>query len=316
MKYVVICFLIIIFCTSLAHAEELKFIQEKTTKVKQASLDDYQKALFEESQKIRQENIRKKLIDFIRSSKNKEIHDFSYRYKKKSIQKRALSCEISVASDILSRHINREVSEDYLLEKIEKSAYNQLPKKVDGKLIWGNPNLWFVGNIDILEDGRKASQWSMTGYWVLEKPIAKLYESFWLQTQIISEKSHRPNFDENKHLTLLLENLEKGNSIQLWGDYCTAPQYEDTQKKNRCVTLNKDRTLSWYYKDIHGNLVAHTGLAGEHAFFLLGYTGNKYQPKKIIVWDSRTWKHSYEKKEWMRKWKMMQYKSLIIYENK
>jgi hypothetical protein len=301
---------------NIASAQDFEFIVNDQKTVKTATLETYQEALYNKSVYERKEAIRKNLLKYVNLVDNAEVHDFSYRYKKKSIQKRALSCEISVASDILARHTGKKVTEDYLLGKIEKSEYGKLPEVIDGKTIWGNPNAWFVWYIDYLDTGEKASQWSMTGYWVLEKPIQELYESFWLKTKIMTEKSHRPTFDANNHLTHLIENLEKGHSVQLWWDYCTRPEYEDTDEKNTCKTLNNDRTLEWYYSDEFGNLKKHIWLAWEHAFFLLGYTGTKYNPQEIIVWDSNTGKHSYKKAEWMRKWKMMQYKSIIIYDDK
>jgi len=304
------------FLLNIAQAQEFEFIVNDKKNVKTATIENYQDALYNKSVYERKEKIRKNLLEYVNLVNNAEVHDFSYRYNKKSIQKRALSCEISVASDILARHTDKNVTEDYLITQIEKSSYWELPQTIDGKTVWWNPNEWFVGNIHRTENGEKASQWNMTGYWVLEKPIVALYESFWLKTKVITKKSHRPTFDANNHLTLLIENLEKWNSVQLWWDYCTTPEYEDTEKKNTCKTLHDDRTLEWYYKDEGNNLIKHTGLAWEHAFFLLGYTGTKYNPQEIIVWDSQTGKHFYKKKEWMRKWEMMQYRSIIIYDDK
>ena len=301
---------------NIAQAQEFEFIVNDKKTVKTATIESYQEALYNKSVWERKAQIRERLLEYVNLVDNAEVFDFSYRYQKKSKQQRALSCEISIASDILARHTNRRVTEDYLLTKIEKSAYGELPEVVDGKTIWWNPNAWFVWNIDKIAWWEKANQWKMTGYWVLEKPIQKLYEEFGLQTKIITKKSHRSSFDANNHLTLLIENLEKWNSVQLWGDYCTTPEYEDTDKKNTCKTLNDDRTREWYYYDEYNNLVKHTGLAWEHAFFLLWYTGSKYNPQEVIVWDSQTGKHSYKKKEWMRKWEMMQYRSIIIYDDK
>ena len=304
------------FLFNIASAQEFEFIVNDKKIVKTATIESYQQALYNKSVTERKQKIRENLLKYVNLVSNAEVHDFSYRYQKKSIQKRALSCEISVASDILARHTGKRITEDYLVQQIDKSLYWELPKTVDGKIVWGNPNEWFVWNIHTTKNWVKASQWNMTGYWVLEKPIQKLYESFGLKTKIITEKSHRPTFDANNHLTLLIENLEEGNSVQLWWDYCTTPEYEDTDEKNTCKTLNSDRTLEWYYEDEFGNLKKHTWLAWEHAFFLLGYTGTKYNPQEIIVWDSQTGKHSYKKKEWMRKWEMMQYRSIIIYDDK
>jgi len=49
----------------------------------------------------------------------------------------------------------------------------------------------------------------------------------------------------------LIQELEDGASIQLWGDYCTTPEYEDTENTNKCFTIDDDRTRTWYYKDIN-----------------------------------------------------------------
>ena len=279
------------------------------TVAQQASADQYKKILSDKVEESFAEKIKKYFIS------SPVVTDYSYRYQKKSIQVRALSCEISAAADILARHTDKRVTEDYLLDQIGKSYYNELPREIDGKTIWWNPNIGFVWNIDLLSDWEKASQWKMTWYWVLEKPIAELYEQFGLKTKIITEKSHRPEYDRYDHLTQLIQELENGSSVQLWGDYCTTPEFEDTENINKCYSLNDDRTRTWYYKDINGDLVKHVWLAGEHAFILLGYTGSKYNPKSVIVWDTNTGKHTYDIKEWMRKWEMMQYRSIIIYAN-
>ncbi len=54
------------------------------------------------------------------------------------------------------------------------------------------------------------------------------------------------------------------------------------------------------------------GLSGEHAFVLLGYIGSPSRPSHLIVWDTYTGRHIYPISEWMRKWSLIQYRSLII----
>jgi len=56
------------------------------------------------------------------------------RYKR--IQERALSCELSAASDILAYFENKKVTEQYVIKLVKKSFYNKLPITVDDKTIW------------------------------------------------------------------------------------------------------------------------------------------------------------------------------------
>ena len=62
--------------------------------------------------------------------------DISDQMKYKRIQERALSCELSAASDILSFFENKEVSESYVISLVQKSYYNKLPEIVNNKRIW------------------------------------------------------------------------------------------------------------------------------------------------------------------------------------
>ena len=48
-------------------------------------------------------------------------------------------------------------------------------------------------------------------------------------------------------------------------------------------------------------------------FYLLGYNGTINNPTHIRVWDTDTGYHEYPTHEWMRKWELMKYKSLIIW---
>ncbi|MDQ7010123.1 MAG: C39 family peptidase [Candidatus Gracilibacteria bacterium] len=240
--------------------------------------------------------------------------------KNKTIQKRALSCEISAASDILSYLKGEKISEDILLNKLEKSEYNTLPKYKNENLSWGNPEEGFVGYIDKLPDGKTARQRKMTGYGVLEKPIEKIFNSYGFKTQVINKYDYTDTFNEKDHLELLLQEFKKGNMIQLWGDICTNPEFY-SGKEHECYyagkpSWNDDRIISWEYKDKNGNVIKYNGLNGEHAFYILGYKGTVNNPTDIIVWDTFTGEHTYPTSEWMRKWKKMQYRSIIIYSDK
>ena len=119
--------------------------------------------------------------------------------------------------------------------------------------------------------------------------------------------------------------------VQLWWDWCTNPIFEDwiidkteidAKKvalwyswKNYCSTFKKERKLEWYYKDWE-LYKKHIGLIWEHAFYLLWFEWKIDNPSKIIVWDTDTWYHKYDIKEWMRKWGRMDYRSIIISKKK
>jgi hypothetical protein len=108
----------------------------------------------------------------------------------------------------------------------------------------------------------------MTGYGVLEKPIAKIYDKYSYKNKIITNKDYSINYSQRQHLSEILKTINEGNMVQLWADYCTTPKFEDTGKKNHCKFLKQDRKLTWFYKE-NGQLLKYEGLAGEHAFYLL-----------------------------------------------
>ena len=228
------------------------------------------------------------------------------------IQEKSLSCELSATSDIISHLENRKISETSIINMVDKSMYNQLPIIENGKTIWGNPNAGYVGNIHEISEWVKATQTGMTGYWVLEKPIAKIFDTFNYKNKIITRESYNEVYSQVDHLTELLKNINAGNMIQLWWDYCTNPEFEDTENTNSCSRFGKDRKLEWYYKE-NWELKSYTGLAWEHAFYLLGYKWGVQNPTDIIVWDTQTWKHTFPISEWLRKWNAMDNKSIIIY---
>ena len=125
----------------------------------------------------------------------------------------------------------------------------------------------------------------------------------------------------------MLDAVEKGNSVILWGDICTDPKYEDGQVnmraftreqyraglngKNNCGSWGMDRTMTWYTWR-SDELVKIEGLSGDHVFVLVGYVGPKKNPTHVRVFDTYTGFHTYPVNEWMRKWGMMQYRSLIV----
>jgi len=263
------------------------------------------------------------------SEKNIKDLDISNEIKVKRLQKKTLSCELSVAADIISYLTSKNVTEDDVLNSVNKTYLNKLPYKKWDKIIWWNPNEWFIGYIDYYWAWAKIkpTQRDMTWYWIYEKAIAKVYEKYNLDYFIISEDNYNSNFDSKSHLTFLLKNLLKWNMVQLWWDWCTRSEYDDwtisrydiTQEKadnkiyakNNCPTTNSDRKLEWYYLE-NWKLKKETWLIWEHAFYLLWYEWSLDNPKKVIVWDSDTWYHKYNIEEWMRKWSLMAYKSLVV----
>ena len=245
--------------------------------------------------------------------------DISSRMKYKNIQKRSLSCEISATADILSYLTAREIKEDYLLKPLPKSQYNKLPYYKKWEKYWWNPNSGFVWYIDKIPNWVKASQRKMTGYWVLEKPIEKIVNKYWFKTKIITQFNYTPEFTNKQHLKVILEELKKGNMVQLWWDICTNPKYY-SWKEHSCFyrwkpSWDYKRQISWNYIDKNWKTIKYVWLNWEHAFYLLWYKWNTENPSHIIVWDTYTGKHTYMTSEWMRKWWKMQYRSLIIYAN-
>ncbi len=249
----------------------------------------------------------------------------------KRLQKRALSCEAAAAADIISYFKWKNINEYRVYDMMNKSMPYPVHEGI-GKNFWWNPDEGFVGHVwKFGEKNIKPSQRKMTWYWVYEKPVAKVFNKFWLKTEIINNSYYYEFFREKKHLELLLKSLEKWHMIQLWWDRCTDSKYEDwvisknvSQKnvnahkngKNYCSTLNQNREMIWYYTKKKWGLQVHKWLIWEHAFYLLWYEWTIKNPSKIIVWDTNTGYHKYKTIEWMRKWKKMDYRSIIIYNPK
>jgi hypothetical protein len=245
------------------------------------------------------------------------------------LQKKTLSCEAAAAATIFSQLLEKDISEEVVIQKLPKSMADRTSVKIGKDTFWGNPNAWFVGYSDYFwEPKQKPSQKKKTGYGVYEKPIAIVGDSLWLKTKIHNIYSYTESSTPEKHLTFLLESLQQWKMVELWGDWCTLWKNEDgtiekiniTQEKalkkisakNECYDVEQPRKLEWKYLDEHKKVQTFTGLAGEHAFVLLGWIGNIQKPDTIIVWDTDTGYHQYSTKEWLRKWSKMQYRSLIV----
>lgn len=251
-------------------------------------------------------------------------------YDHNSIQQKALSCESSATADILSKFLDKKITEDDVINVLPKDMFDQPSIKEWNTRIWWNPNKGFVWYIDKTSFWVDALQYMYEWYGVLEEPISEVYKSYWFKTEIITEDNYLQWFNSLKHLIYLLKSYTQWSEVQLWGDICTNPSEEDwtvsfwnfTQAdanknlvwKNNCIAgYDSSRVLVWYYKNELWELEKHIWLNGEHAFYLMWYKWNIDNPTHIIVWDTLTWKHSYTTKEWMRKWWKMQYRSIIIH---
>lgn len=255
--------------------------------------------------------------------------DISKNMIQKHIQNMPLSCEISAAADIISHLKWKNTPEKDLLVILDKSSFNKPHEKKDNMIVWGNPEEWFVGNIDYYGKNKvKPYQRLMTGYGVYEKPIVKVFQKYGLHAQSFNKNDFTQTFTQKQLLEKTLRRLNNGSMIQYWWDYCTDPDFEDGildtkeliieqtkqwyNSKNACSTFGRDRRMTWYYKDSDGSYKKHIGFSGEHVFYLLWYIGTPENPESIIVWDTATGKHTYPIKEWMRKWSMLDYRTIIV----
>ena len=268
-------------------------------------------------------------IDYeIQLKEKKDFFDVSADIPFKRIQARPLSCESSAAADIISYFTNKNIDEFEVYDAMAKDMDFKSIKSSDN-IFWWDPNKWFVWHIDYYWDNKntKPYQRLYTWYGVLEKPVAEVFEKYGLETQIINNRDYDDSFWEEDHLRFVLNSLKSGDMVQLWWDWCTDQSYEDWEykssdftqtdassyktAKNSCATFNNDRTLTWLYRD-NWKLRVHKGLSWEHAFYLLWYEWDINYPEKIIVWDTDTGYHKYDTIEWMRKWSMMDYRSIVI----
>jgi len=256
--------------------------------------------------------------------------DISFKMKEKSIQEKTLSCEISAVSDILTNKLWYNITEDELINKIEKSHAEKDAWIEKEKIFWWDPDRWFVWYIDIHPKTKtRASQRKYQWYGVYEAPISKIYTNYGIENIIINAYTREQIWlkDQKEHLSFLLKNLIDWNYIQLWWDICTYPEYEDGIEigkintnqanswiswKNICANPYRERILTWNYKKEDWSLKQINWLNWEHAFYLLWYKWNISEPSHIIVWDTNTWKHTYPTIEWLRKWWKMDDRSILI----
>ena len=230
------------------------------------------------------------------------------------IQQYSLSCEIAALRIILG-WLGLSVSENEIFVNIPIFRF---PYTEWG--IWWDPDKEFVWMYT-------GSQSKKTGYWIYENPLALYAKKQWFATEIINQYSYTAWFNQHKHLVSLLQKIKDKNvHVLLWWDWCTSPSFEDgilksggkwiipffpLPARNTCKAKESERIMNWTTPE--GKQIS--GLAWEHAFVLLGYIGKVSNPSHIIVWDTYTWRHIYSYGEWMRKWSLMQNRSLIISRN-
>lgn len=248
--------------------------------------------------------------------------DTSKNFAKLHIQERNQSCEAAATADILSTMFKKDFSEKEILDKMPKDKTYGKPSYIkDGKIIWWDPNVWFVWDMDL-------HQFNLTGYAIYEKPMSKIYADLWVKFDLYNRFENNLGLKNPKEaLTHMLKEVHKWNFVQIWWEYCTDQRFEDwntdekitteqansgLSKKNFCYSFAEERRITWFteeWKEIKA-------VKQSHNFILLGYIWDIENPEKIIVWDTQTWKHTYPTAEWMRKWELNDARAIIIYNEK
>ncbi|RKW22904.1 hypothetical protein D8B46_04425 [Candidatus Gracilibacteria bacterium] len=238
------------------------------------------------------------------------------------IQERNLSCEAAATTDILSTILKTDIAEKDILDKMKKEkTYGKPSYRSDGKLIWGNPDNGFVGEMD-------GHQFDLTGYAIYEKPMSEIYTSYGVKFDTYNRFGNNLGIKDTKEaLSYLLKELVKGNFVQIRGDYCTDQKFEDgtmdrkitteeankgLAQKNFCYSFNQERRITWYTED--GEEI--NAAKQSHNFLLLGYIGDINNPEKVIIWDTATGRHVYPTSEWMRKWELNDARAIIVHNEK
>lgn len=225
------------------------------------------------------------------------------------IQKYSLSCEIAAV---------RMVMESFGKRRSEESIIKKIPH-YPGELswwIWWDPEVEFVGYLT-------GTQGWQTGYGVYEKPLADYLRTEWYTVETQNLSTYGIGMTPHKHLLSLLDSLETDSRVILWGDWCTEEWSDDgmipsgwrwilryfpVAARNECARSSDKRAFSWTTPT--GKIV--NGLSWEHTFVLLGYIGSDTWITHVIVWDTYTGRHIFSYDEWMRKWELMEYRSLRV----
>lgn len=293
-----------------------EFLKEKKLLVLENKKKEEEKKKKEEAEKIEKEKKSKEIIY------PKEF-DITEKMAKLHIQERKLSCEASATTDILSTILKKDILEKDILSKMKKDVTYWKPSyQKDWKIIWWDPDLWFVWEMDW-------HQYNLTWYAIYEKPMSEIYKEYWIKFDTYNKFENNLGLKNPKEaLTYMLKELVKGNYVQIWWDYCTDPDLDDwnidrkitteeslnwLSQKNFCYSFYWERRVTWYteaWKKIEA-------WKQSHNFVLLGYIWDIENPEKIIVRDTQTWKHVYPTTERLRKWELNDARAIIVYnENK
>ncbi|MBP9779958.1 C39 family peptidase [Candidatus Gracilibacteria bacterium] len=263
-------------------------------------IDAYRKGIYNEAEEIYP------LIPSVWSKR--PSMDTTYLYSP-YIQKYPLSCEIATIKMILGSYGQR---------RSEESIYRAIPRDYSALSggIWGDPDEEFVGSLTGTQGGR-------TGYGIYEAPLAKYLSNEGYATEIINNSSHTRQLRPKQHLIYLINQVQLGSRVILWGDWCTESadedgilpkggksilQYFPISAKNYCTRSSEKRKFSWQTPENR----TINAISGEHTFILLGYIGSLDNPTHIIVWDTYTGRHIFSYDEWMRKWELLDYRSLRV----
>ena len=300
------------------------FIQEEhKLEEEQKKLEEAQKKQEEENKRIeeerkKQEEEEKKRLEAMFP---KEF-DITKDLAKLHIQERNLSCEAAATTDILSTILKTDIAEKDILDKMKKEKTYWKPSyRSDWKLIWWNPDNWFVWEMDW-------HQFDLTWYAIYEKPMSEIYTSYWVKFDTYNRFGNNLWIKDTKEaLSYLLKELVKWNFVQIRWDYCTDQKFEDwtmdrkitteeankgLAQKNFCYSFNQERRITWYTEDWEEINAAKQS----HNFLLLWYIWDINNPEKVIIWDTATWRHVYPTSEWMRKWELNDARAIIVHNEK
>ncbi|MDD5377391.1 MAG: hypothetical protein PHH16_04755 [Candidatus Gracilibacteria bacterium] len=165
-----------------------------------------------------------------------------------SVQSRKLSCEANTATDL----INFYRTNSHLVTMNENDFINSLPIRSDKivhtktDFIWGDPNRYFVGNMD----GKQSSNPNIfTGYGIYADGIAPIINRFLSPQNLFVQPG---TFDE-RHI---LDSLSEKHPVMFW--YLSAISESENGEKKYST-----KPIVWKTpegKDIRGYIGEHAGL--------------------------------------------------------
>ncbi len=156
---------------------------------------------------------------------------------------------------------------------INKIAYDPILKSKMKNNIWGDPDFGFVGSVD-------GSVFNGTGYGVYNKPIKDLALNYATSSYLM----------EKANLQKVLSEVEKKHPVIVWG------------------LLSYRKPMYW--KTVDEKVVE--AYPGEHARVVIGYTGNIYDPKQIILMDPLYGKVKIETQKFLTDWEKENNRAVVI----